>query len=298
MLTQQEAKQLVMRSAFERRRPTKAFIASRIAARNMRRLAGEKVDPEDWLGIWQEFLPMAGAASFFNVVLDTQAPQGASLALNGGAGVTTVQAITARANTTDNPATGYQIKIWGSVDTAVNASIQATEGASSWITPTWTNGATSYADQAVTVSSGDGVKTINMKIRDDVWNETTTLTQTIDFNTEIPTISILSGPDVTKVSTVSGKRQVTVTWEPDIAIDQYEVALVANSGSARGSGTVIANGSGGSSNVSGGAVAAAADITTVVDGRDIQTAAGGPGNDGTKVLKIFGRNADNGLWSG
>jgi hypothetical protein len=234
--------------------------------------------------------PLAGAASSFNVVLDTTAPGGAAHIINGGAAVSTSFDVTSRLTTTDTPKTGYQIKIWGDVDTAFNASIQATEGASVWFTPTWTG---DNADQAVRLAAGEGLKTLNAKIRDDVWNETTTLVDTITVDTTVPVITILSGPDATKISKVSGKRVVTFTWEPDVAIDLYEVAVVANSGAARGTGTVIAT-TNGSTNVSGAAVAALADITTTIDGRDLEVASAG---DGTKVVKVFGREAATGLWS-
>lgn len=235
-------------------------------------------------------MPIMGGASSFNVVLDTTAPGGTAATINGGATATTSQNVTFRLTTTDSPKTGYQIKIWGNVDTADNANIQATEGASAWFTPTWTG---DNADQAVRLSSGDGSKTLSAKIRDDVWNETSTLSDSITLDTTVPVITILTGPDTTKVSKISGKRTVTVTWEPDVDIDLYEVAVVANSGSARGSGTVIGT-TNGSTNVSGTTVTALADITTTIDGRDLEVASTG---DGTKVVKIFGREAATGAWS-
>lgn len=291
MITQEEAKELVLRSPFKRRRPTAAFVADRIAARARRLKDGNKLDRDDWIGLWKEHVAVAGGASSFNLVLDTTAPQGASLSLNGGALYST-NSVNAVLHTSDSPTTGYQIKIWGDVDTTANASIQTTEGASSWISPTWTSG---DATQALTLSTGEGSKTINAKIRDDVWNETSTLTQSITVDATAPVITIQSGPDVTKVSKVSGKRTVTVAWQADSHLQAYEVALVANSGSLRGTGTVIAT-TNGSTNVSGGATNATTNVTTTIDGRDLEVAAGGAGNDGTKVIKIFGQD-DAGNWS-
>jgi hypothetical protein len=231
-----------------------------------------------------------GGASSFNVVLDTTAPGGTACVINGGASTTVTQAVTLRLTTTDTPKTGYQIKIWGNVDTAANANIQATEGASAWFTPTWSG---DNADQAVTLLTGDGTKTLNAKIRDDVWNETTQLSDTIVLDTTLPVVTIQSGPDVTKISKVSGKRTVTVTWQADVATQAYEVAVVANSGSARGSGTVIAT-TNGSTNVSGGSTAATTNVTTTIDGRDLEVASAG---DGTKVVKIFVQETGSGSWS-
>ena len=289
MLTQVEAKELVLRSTFERRRPTEAFVADRIAARARRHKEQRRLAPDDWIGFWHEYLAIAGGASSFNVTLDTTAPTAATLSLNGGAPYAGAAVISAVLHTGDASTTGYQIKIWGSVDAGANPNIQATEGASAWISPTWTTG---NATQSVTLSTGDGSKTINAKIRDDVWNETTTLTQSITLDTTVPVITIQTGPDVPKISKISGKRVVSVTWQSDSALQAYEVAVVANSGAVRGSGTVLLT-TNGSTNVSGGTTAATTNVTTTIDGRDLEVASSG---DGVKVVKIFGQD-DSGSWS-
>jgi hypothetical protein len=262
--------------------------------RHLRRQQGRKLKLNDWASMWNEFIPIAGGASSFNLVVDTAAPGGPTLALNGGAGTTTSVDITAQLATTDDPVTGYQILIWGSVNNSFNASIQTTQGASVWISPTWVDaGATYTADQAVRLSTGDGSKTVNARIRDDVWNETTTLTQSITLDTSIPTVDITTGPDTTKVSTVSGKRTVNFTFTVGAeAITAWEVAVVSNSGSARGTGTVIGT-TNGSTGVTGGAKAAAATQAVVLDARDVVAASAG---DGTKVIKVFVQDAQ-GLWS-
>lgn len=232
--------------------------------------------------------PLAGGAASFNVVVDTTAPANAALLLNGGAAYTSSASITAQLSTDDTPTTGYQILIWGSVDTGANASIQTTQGASTWITP-----GSFPASQAVTLSSGGGLKTINARIRDDVWNETATLTQTITLDTDVPTVNWTSGPDVSKISTVSGKRVVNATFTVGSeAITAWEIAVVANSASLRGSGTVIST-TNGSTGVTGGALAASATQAVSLDARDIQVASAG---EGTKVIKIFVQDVT-GNWS-
>lgn len=223
----------------------------------------------------------------FNIIVDTTAPGGATLALNGNAASTTLRDITAALGTTDTPTTGYQIKIWGDVDVAANASIQTTEAASAWITP-----ASFPANQAVRLSTGDATKTINAKIRDDVWNETATLTKTIALDTAAPVPSIVTGPDTTKVSTVAGKRTVNFSFQSNEAIVAWEIAVVANSASARGTGTVI-GAANGSTGVAGGALAANTSQAVALDARDIAAASAG---DGTKVVKVFVQDAV-GNWS-
>ena len=296
-LTVSQCRALVLKSPFERRRPSPEFVASRLANRARRRAEGRRIVQSDgqidWKAAWEEHIPVAGGASFFNLVLDTTAPGTASLSLNGGASTTTSATITARANTSDNPATGYQIKIWGSVDTGANASIQASEGASAWITPTWTNGSPSFADQTVVLSSGDGSKTINMKIRDDVWNETSTLTQNITLDSSVPVASITVGPDATKVSVLSGKRTVNFSFQSDVAIDAWKVKVVSTSGSLETTGTQIGT-TNGSTGVTGGSLAAATNQAVVLDARDVQAASAG---DGTKVIKVFVKETATQLWS-
>lgn len=293
-LTVIEAKELVLKSPFDRRMPTKEFVASRLANRRERRALGRRLAKDDWLGIWDEFLPIAGGAASFNVVLDTTAPGGAALALNGGSTYATTVDITAALTTTDNPVTGYQILIWGAgVDPAFNASIQTTQGASAWITPTWNGSGPFTANQAVRLSTGDGAKSISGRIRDDVWNETSTLTQSITLDTTSPTVNWTVGPDVTKVSILSGKRTVNATFTVGSeSIVAFEVAVVSSAGSARGTGTVIGT-TNGSSGVTGGAKVNGTTQAVVIDARDLQAASAG---DGTKVIKVFVQDAA-GNWS-
>lgn len=290
MLTQEECKELVLRSPFQRRRPTAEFVASRVAARARRLHESRKLEPGDWLGLWNEYLSMAGGASSFNLVLDTTAPGGGSASINGGASSTSSQSVTVTVSTTDSPTTGYQILVYGDVDESDNANIQTDEGDSTWITPTWTTGST---DQAVKLTSGDGTKTIHVKIRDDVWNTTSALTDTIALDTTVPVITITSGPDVTKISKVSGKRVVTFAWQPDVDIQAFKIKVVANSGAAHSTGTTILV-TNGSTNMTGTALDADESVTSTIDGRDLEVASAG---DGTKVVKIFGQDATSGLWS-
>jgi hypothetical protein len=296
VLTQAEARELVQRSHLQRRRPTAAFCADRAAARARRRMEGHPspiANPEaiDWAGLWSEMMPpVAGGASYFNIVLDTTAPAGVTLALNGNASYATSRSITASVGTSDTPTTGYQMKLWGDVDPAANASIQATEGASQWIALT--------ASQAVTVSTGDGSKSINLRIRDDVWNESTIVTKSITLDTTVPVVTIQAGsPDVSKVSMMAGKDTVTIAWQSDSPYQAFEVAVVASGTSLRGSGTVIPN-TAGSTNVSGNPGAgtpgpANTNVTTTIRGADLRAASAA---DGTKVIKIFVQDVA-GSWS-
>lgn len=303
MITQDQAKELVLRSPFERRPMSAAFIADRAATRALRKLARNNTrvpanfklgDKLDWIRLWEEMpVPMAGGASYFNLVVDTTGPGGASLSLNGGATYATSATISATLSTSDNPVTGYQIMIWGNVNTATNASIQSTQGGSAWITPTWNGSGPFTATQSVDLSTGDGSKSISARIRDDVWNETSTLTQSITLDTTVPTVNITTGPDATKVSTVAGKRTVNFTFTVGSeAITAWEVMVVASGASTHGTGTLIGT-TNGSTGVSGGAKASSATQAVAIDARDVVAASAG---DGTKVIKVFVQDAA-GNWS-
>lgn len=52
-------------------------------------------------------------ASYFNLTLDTLAPQGLTIKLNNGSQYTTSKAVKLAINVTDEPADGYQMKVWG-----------------------------------------------------------------------------------------------------------------------------------------------------------------------------------------
>lgn len=223
-------------------------------------------------------------ASTFNLTLDTTAPASPTLAINAGAAYATSTSATANISTADGTTTGYQIKVWGDVDPAANANIQTTEGASAWIT---------YSTaQAITLSTGDGLKTINMRIRDDVGNQTSIVTDTITLDTALPvaTISVAASP--TKISKVATFDTSTFSFQADSHIQAWKVKVVPSTGSAESAGTTIPT-SAGSLNTTGGALNASTNQSVTIKGTDLETASAG---DGSKIVKVFVQD-DAGNWS-
>lgn len=216
-------------------------------------------------------------ATNFSLTLDTTAPAGVSISLDGGAAYAATQSVVATIATSDTPTTNYQMKLWGNVDTSADANIQATEGASTWITYNTT--------QAITLSTGDGSKTISLKVRDDVWNESSTQTDSITLDTSRPVPNINVAPDATKISKISGKRVSTFGWQADAIFEEYKIKVVPSSGSAHTAGTQIPT-TNGSTNMSGtaGGYPATTTITSSIDGRDLELADSG---DGIKIVKVF-----------
>jgi hypothetical protein len=225
-------------------------------------------------------------AASVTITLDTTAPAAPAMSIDSGAASTTDVDVSVAITTSDgaNPA-GYQVKIWGDVDEAFNASIQQDEVDSAWISMA--------SPHAVKLSTGDGVKTLNAFIRDDVFNTTSSVTDSITLDTAAPVPSA-NAPSPTKISKQATKRTSTFTWSADAIFEEYKVKVVANAGDAHTTGTQIPT-TNGSSNVSGsaGGYPAATNITTTVDGADLEAASAG---DGAKIVKVFVRDAANN-WS-
>ncbi len=224
-------------------------------------------------------------ANYFNLTLDTTGPAAPSISLESGATYATAQLVTATISTSDSPTTNYQMKIWGDVDTTHNPSIQDTEVASAWI---------SYAtSQQVKLSAGDGSKTVYLKIRDDVYNESSQADDSIILDSTLPVVSI-TGPDLSKISKVTGKNVSSFSFTVDGIFDEYKVKVVASSGAAHDTGTQIPT-TAGSTNMSGSAgdYPASTPINCSIYGTDLETADSG---DGTKIIKVFVKDKA-GNWS-
>lgn len=216
-------------------------------------------------------------ASFFKLVLDTLAPSGVSLLIDSGAQYTTKTEVSLAISTTDSDTTGYQMKIWG-IDGIT------TESDASW--------ETYAATKTVTLPSGDGLKTIYVKIRDDVYNESSSASASITLNTSVPAITI-TGPDVSKISKTSPKNVCIFSFVCDVDFVEYKVKVVPATNSLQDAGTLIGT-TGGSTNMSGtGTFSANTTIQCKIYGSDLETASSG---DGEKIIKVFAKN-NAGTWS-
>jgi hypothetical protein len=224
-------------------------------------------------------------SAYFELELDTVGPAGVAAVIDAGAAFTSDVDVSLGVTTTDPDTTGYQVKIWGDVDPAFNASIQPLEVNSAWITLA--------SPHAVRISTGDGSKTLNVRIRDDVLNESAPASDSITLDTTVPVVSITSGPDRTVVSKQAGVNVATFSWQSDADYDAYEVRVVPATTSPRTAGTVIPT-TAGSTNTSGSEGSAATPITSSINATDLETASPG---DGDKVIKVFVQDPDTGNWS-
>jgi hypothetical protein len=226
-------------------------------------------------------------ASFVTLTLDTTAPAGVSVLINSGDAATASRDVTLTIGTSDGTTTGYSVKIYGDVDDShAPSEYRAVEANAPWV---------SYAtSKSVRLSTGDGSKTVRIKIRDDVGNASGEATDAITLDTTVPEVTVTAGPSATRLSKVTGFDTVTFTWEADETFDEYKVKVVANGSAAHGTGTQLPT-TAGSANVAGsaGGYPAATGITTTVKGADLETASAG---DGAKVVKVFVKD-QTGSWS-
>lgn len=213
-------------------------------------------------------------ASYFNLTLDTLAPIISAFSINNGASVTTSVNVTLSISCED----AASMKIWG-----ING--VATESAASW--------ETFSATKAVQLTSGDGSKTVYIKVRDSVYNESAVSSDTITLSTAIPTITI-TGPDVSVISEQTGKNVATFSFQSSMALKAWKVKLVPSNSSAHDAGTQIPT-TGGSTNMTGTTLAANTSKECKIYGADLSSAAGG--TDGTYIIKVFGQASANDLWS-
>ena len=217
-------------------------------------------------------------ASYFNLTLDTLAPSGLTLSINDGALYATKTTVKLTIGVSDEQTSGYQMKIWGisGVDD---------EGSASW--------ETFATEKSVELTAGDGLKTVHIKVRDDVGNESAEVSDDITLNTAVPAVTI-TGPDKTKISKISGFDKAKISFTVDVDFEEYKVCVVPQTSSTQDAGTVIPT-DGGSVNTSGsdGDYPKTTPIEVTITGTDLATASAG---DGLKIVKVFVRNAA-GTWS-
>lgn len=224
-------------------------------------------------------------ANFIYITLDTTAPSNPSIKVAGDLIYTTSQLVSLTVGTGDSVTTDYQMKIWGDVDTAYNTNIKNTEALSAWI-PYSTN-------PQIKLSIGDGTKTVNLRIRDDVHNASSVASDSINLDTKIPTVTVTNA-DMPKVSKNVGKDTSSFAFSSDKDIQEYKVKLVGVTNATHDTGITVQT-TNGSVNTSGSQTIAVGQITTVtIKGADIEIA--GAVSNNQSIVKVFVKDAL-GNWS-
>lgn len=216
-------------------------------------------------------------ASYFNLVLDTLAPQGLTVKLNNGSQYTTSKNVTLSISVSDTSTSGYQMKVWG------------IDGASSEDNATWE---TFAATKSIALPTGDGLKTVYVKVRDDVCNETVAVSATITLDTSVPAVTII-GPDVSRISKTAPKNVATFSFTSDVAFTEYKIKVVPSKSSLHDAGTLIGTANGSTNMNATGTFKASTAISCKIYGKDLKMASSG---DGEKIIKVFVKNTV-GTWS-
>lgn len=206
-------------------------------------------------------------ASYFNITLDTLAPQGLTVKLNNGSQYTTSKNVTLSLSVSDTSTSGYQMKVWG------------IDGASSEDNATWETYAPS---KSITLLNNDGLKTVYVKVRDDVCNETAAASATITLDTSVPAVTII-GPDVSRISKTAPKNVATFSFTCDVDVTEWEARATRDGeSSGRGIGLLVESGTSLKTGNAG-----------VVSVLDSELSKG----DGDYLIRIYAKSND-GVWSG
>lgn len=224
-------------------------------------------------------------ANFLYITLDTTAPSSPQILLENGATFASGQLINANISAGDTDKTGFQMKIWGAIDTTFNPSIQASEANSQWITFS--------SVQQIKLTTGDGQKQVYLKLRDDVYNESAIVSDTITLDTTRPVVTVTAS-DVSKISKISGRNVASFSFTTDTVFREYKVKIVSSTGASHDTGTLIGT-TNGSTNTSGTGTfnTSTTPINVSINGTDLELASAG---DGQKIIKIFVKD-DAGNWS-
>ena len=215
-------------------------------------------------------------ASYFTLTLDVTPPSNGSISIQSTTNTVNVTATLSATGAT-------QMKLYGDItNTAGGDAIS--EASASWV---------AYSvSKNIILTNGDGTKTVYVKFRDDVGNETTAYSASTVLDTDGPTVTVV-GPDVATISKVSGFNVCTFTFSADEIITEWTVRVVPSAASTYDAGTEIPS-TGGSTNMHGTTqTAAGAAISCAIYGADLETASSG---EGAKIIKVFAKDVS-GNWS-
>lgn len=215
-------------------------------------------------------------AAYFNLTLDTTAPSGGSITLAPRTNSVNITATIA--------ATGASyMKLWGDICASEGGTAIA-ENDASWV---------AYSTSKALILTGtDGTKTVYIKFKDDVGNESSSVNASTILDTAGATVTIV-GPDVSKISKVAGFNVSSFSFSADEAFTEWSVRVVPATSSIHTAGTEIPT-TGGSSNTHGTTETEAnAAINVSIYGADLETASSG---DGAKIIKVFVKDLT-GNWS-
>ena len=170
-------------------------------------------------------------------------------------------------------------------------------------------------EKNIVLTGGDGVKSVDVVIRDDLYNEGDPAGDTITLYESVPIVTV-TGPTVSRISDKEGKNVTTFTFTADKAINAFRVVAAENISvlyddatnrlipSVNGSRVTVQNDSGETVdvyhadglmfNIGGlGKYPAGKEFTVTLYGNDLCEVSP---DDGLKLIKVFVKEFD-GNWS-
>ena len=234
-------------------------------------------------------------SSFDTIYYDASGPTLASISINSGAEKSGSTGVLVSFNVSPSDAYVSEFLVWGDLANGETSKSLAEAGAG-WVAFD-VMGTPNESLQYLTI--GDGIKSLTAVVRDDLANESSDESDSIELDQTAPIVQIQSGPTPSKISLVSGFDTSVFSWYWEaVGTDVGETGLyqieVGTNASGMGFGTVIPT-TGGSENITGSLAAAgtgtpesaAADtgnhILTTVKGADLDAA----GAEGSNRVNIY-----------
>lgn len=215
-------------------------------------------------------------ASHFFLTLDTTAPKGVSILLNGGAATAKTTQLTLTVTHGDASSDGYEMRIWG------------VEGAEEKADAQWEP----YAQtKTIRLPAVNGSHTVSLMLRDDAKNESDTVTASITLDLPVPVVTV-TAPDRARLE-LGADCAAVFSFSCSTDFSEYQVRVVDSREALVTDGVALGTDNG-SVNVSGsGSFAKGESIPVTVHGLDLAAASGGAG---VKRLKVFVKSTEN-VWS-
>lgn len=210
-------------------------------------------------------------SSYVYLNVDTVAPSGVSIVINDGSTATANRLVNLTLNSPDADTT--QMLIWG-YDGVL------TESDAVWET---------YAQtKQITLTNGDGQKTIYAKFRDDVLNVSAQVSASILLNTSVPEVTAVINPNK-----ISQNVDATLTFSADSDFVEYKVCVVPETTTTQANAIVIPTTSGSIGTSGTGSYNASVEYTATIKADDVLSISAG---DGQKIIKVFIKT-NLGTWS-
>lgn len=235
-------------------------------------------------------------SSYFNLTLDTTGPSGVSVKINGDDNNTTTTAATLTISCDESDTSNCMMKVWGDINDSMGNPISTEADA------VWQNFSPTLNIVLTECSGGENeTKTVFVKVRDDVWNESIAVSDTITLYVVVPTVSVISS--ISRISKISTKAMGLFSFTVDKPCNDLKVMVVSSVNSLvndPSNAEIIIDNNGedmplGEYIVSNadGIIEKGREYGGIISGTYLEKASEG---DGVKIIKLFARG-QNGAWS-